>query len=265
MATPGTVFQPDTLAGRRALVTGGSRGIGAEIVTTLASIGAEVRIASNDAEGMERVVRQVKEAGGTASAVFVDLADRSAVADLAAANTDLDILVNNAAPDQKPIPFSATPDEVWDLHYTLNVFTPVSLIRTIAPAMAERGGGSVVCTSSISTHTPAPAIAPYASSKAAMETIIRVLAMEFGPRNVRCNAVAPSMTPTERIAGMLANPDFRARAVSRVPLGRLCEPSDTAAAVAWLCSDAAPFVNGQVIVVDGGATAGLFMPMPTSS
>lgn len=102
-------------------MTGGSRGIGAEIVTTLAALGAEVRIASNDADGMDHVVRQVKDSEGSASAIFVDLADRTAVTELATANCDVDILVNNAAPDQKPVPFAATPDEVWDLLYALNL------------------------------------------------------------------------------------------------------------------------------------------------
>ncbi|OLO25788.1 SDR family oxidoreductase [Streptomyces sp. MNU77] len=263
MPDPIAAFHTGALAGKRALVTGGSRGIGAETATVLARLGASVVLAANDADGLAQTATAIKEAGGEAEPVFVDLSERGSVAELAEAHQDVDILVNNAAPDQRPVPFQDTDDDVWDLMYALNVWAPVTLMRTLAPRMAERGGGSIVSVSSISARTPAPAIAPYASSKAALEVVMRVLAMELGPRNVRCNAVSPSMTRTQRVEPMLADPAFAERAVGRVPLGRLAQPSDVASAVAWLVSDAAVFVNGQVIVVDGGSTAGLFTPMPT--
>src|SRR4051794_35150982 len=146
--------------------------------------------------------------------------------------------------------------------FALNVWTPVRLMRVLGPRMGERGGGSIINVSSTSAFSPAPAIAPYAASKAALEVIMRVLTLEWGPKNVRVNAVAPSMTRTQRVAPLLADREFEARTIGRVPLGRLAETSDVANAVAWLASDAASFVSGQVLVTDGGSSAGLFIPMP---
>ncbi|WP_051683620.1 SDR family NAD(P)-dependent oxidoreductase [Blastococcus sp. URHD0036] len=262
MTDPLTVFRSDTLAGKSALVTGGSRGIGAEIATTLARLGASVVLAANDADGLAATAAAIKEAGGSAEAVYVDLRDRAAVDDLARQCRDVDVLVNNAAPEQGPVPFQETTDDTWDLLYDLNVWTPVRLMRAIGPRMGERGGGSIINVSSVSVSSPAPRIAPYASSKAALEVIMRVLVLEWGPLNVRLNAVAPSMTRTARVAALLADPEFEARVTGRIPLGRLAQVSDIANAVAWLVSDAASFVSGQVIVTDGGGSAGFFAPMP---
>jgi NAD(P)-dependent dehydrogenase (short-subunit alcohol dehydrogenase family) len=256
-----SVFRTDALEGRRALITGASRGIGAEIAKTLAALGASVVLASNDAAGMADVASDIKAAGAIVEMVDIDLTDRKRVKELGR-SADPDILVNNAAPDQKPVPLVDAGDELFELQMELNFFAPLGLIRTVGPLMGARGGGSIVSVSSMAASRPAPRIAPYASSKAALEILTRVAAMEFAPLNVRCNAVAPATVRTQRVAALLEDAEFVANALRRIPMGRFAEVSDVAMATAWLVSDAAVFVTGQVIKVDGGSLAGSYFAPP---
>ncbi|SNQ45265.1 Gluconate 5-dehydrogenase [Frankia canadensis] len=253
-------FRSDALADRRALITGGSRGIGEAIAVLLASMGTTVVLAADDEPGLEKAGATIEGAGGQAELHVVDLLDPTAVADLATAAGDVDILINNAAPGQGRLPFLETPDEAWDLQLGLILRTSVQLIRALGPGMATRGRGSIVNISSSSVVDAAPYVAPYAAAKAGLEVVTRIAALELGPRGVRTNAVRPSFTPTQRVAHLVADPEFLAHQSRKVPLGRLAAVEDIANAVAWLCSDAASFVNGQVITVDGGGSAGTWRP-----
>ena len=255
-------FRDDALEGRRALVTGGSRGIGAVIAGRLAAMGADLVLAADDEAGLEQVAAQIGAAGGNAEVVRLDLRDPTAVADLARRAHDVDVLVNNAAPGQGSAPFLDTSDEAWDLQFDLILRAAVRLMRPLGRAMAERGQGAIVNISSASVKTAAPFVTPYAAAKAAMELVTRAAALELGPSGVRVNAVAPSFTPTERVAHLTADPDFLIELSKTVPMGRLASPEDVADAVGWLASDAASFVNGQVIAVDGGSSAGSWRPTP---
>jgi NAD(P)-dependent dehydrogenase (short-subunit alcohol dehydrogenase family) len=259
-----SVFREDALEGRRALITGSSRGIGEEIARTLAALGADVVLAANDPEGLANVAAAIRSAGRGAETFDVDLTDRTAVADLGRAAGDIDILVNNAAPDQKPRALVDAPDELFELQFALNFYAPLTLIRVVAPRMGERGGGSIINTSSMAATRPAPRIAPYACSKAALEILTRITAMEFAAQGVRCNAIAPATVRTQRVAALLEDEEFVASALRRIPMGRFAEVTDVAMAAAWLATDASAFVTGQVVTVDGGSLAGSFFAPPVA-
>ena len=255
-------FRDDALAGRRALVTGGARGIGEATVRALAALGAEVVIADLNGEAAEQLAHELLAAGHKASAVTVDLSSRSAVVGLARSIGQIDVLVNNAAPSQSNSAFLDTPDEEWDLQFALILWAPRILVRDIGRAMAERGHGAIVNISSASADRPAAFVAPYAAAKAGLEIITKVAALELGPRGVRTNAVAPTFVPTERNRAIWERVGFTEQGGRNSPLGRIATPEDVAAVVAWLATDAAGYVNGQVIAVDGGSSAGIFMPPP---
>jgi NAD(P)-dependent dehydrogenase (short-subunit alcohol dehydrogenase family) len=257
-----SLFRSDALAGRRALVTGSSRGIGAAIASAFAAAGAELYLAADDKEGLEQTREAIVSAGGRARAIVVDLTDPESIGDLVEQCAGVDTLVNNAAPDQKPYPLLEAPDSLWQKMFALNLWAPLALIRKLAPAMMEAGSGCIISISSVSARNPAPRVAPYAASKAALELLTKVAAMEFASSGVRVNAIAPSMVRTQRTQAMLADPAFEASAKARIPMGRLAETSDVAGAAVWLASDAASFVTGQVISVEGGSSVGTYSHVP---
>ncbi|WP_433598321.1 SDR family NAD(P)-dependent oxidoreductase [Nocardia sp. CA-135953] len=243
-------------------MTGGSRGIGAAIATRFADLGAEVILAADDAAGLAATRDAIVDKGGKAQIAVVNLMDREAIADLARQYDGVDTLVNNAAPDQKPFPLLDAPDELWDAMFALNFWAPLRLIKALAPAMIKARSGCVINISSISTRNPAPRVAPYAASKAALEIVTRIAAMEMGRDGIRINSIAPSMVRTQRTQPMLDDPTFAASALARIPMGRLAETDDVADAAAWLASDAASFVTGQVLAIEGGSSVGTFSHVP---
>jgi NAD(P)-dependent dehydrogenase (short-subunit alcohol dehydrogenase family) len=219
-------------------------------------------LVADDKDGLAETVGRIQQRGGTAEHSVLDLTDRQAVVEFCEGLDGIDTLINNAAPNQQPVPLLESPDDLWELMFALNLWAPLMMIRVLGAKMAAAGKGCIVSTSSVSARNPAPRIAPYAASKAALEMLTRVAALELGPSGVRVNCVAPSMTRTARTEAMLANEDFRKQAEGRVPLGRLAEVDDVAGAVAWLVSDAASFVTGQTIVMDGGSSVGTFTYTP---
>ena len=239
-----------TMESRTALVTGSTSGIGRAIAAALAADGLRVAVSGRDATRGEAVAEEI---GG----VFVaaDLGESTAAArDLAARATEalggrIDVLVNNAG----VYPGGATAelsDADADALLAVNVRAPHALVAAIAPAMAARGDGVIVNVGSWISRVGMPQGALYGATKAAVEQLTRSWAAEFGSAGVRVNAVSPGVTRTEGTAGAAAVLDAMA---ARTPAGRVGEPEDVAAAVAWLASDGARFVHGATIDVDGGA------------
>ncbi|HKA04253.1 MAG TPA: SDR family oxidoreductase [Acidimicrobiales bacterium] len=255
-------FSPTALEGRRALVTGGARGIGEAIGRTLSSMGAELVIADVNLELAQALAEELQAGGAKAEAVTVDLRDREATLDFARSVGAVDVLVNNAAPTQSNSPFMETPDSEWELQFSVILWAPIVLVREFGQGMADRGRGSIVNILSTSARSPAAFVAPYAAAKAALEIVTKVTALELGPRGVRSNAIAPAFVPTERNRPVWDRVGFTEGAMQANPLGRLATPLDMASTVAWLVSDAASYVNGQVVTVDGGSSAGVFMAKP---
>ncbi|MGW5202545.1 MULTISPECIES: SDR family NAD(P)-dependent oxidoreductase [Streptomyces] len=244
------------LAGRVALVTGATSGIGAATAALLAERGAHVLVAGRDRSRGEAVVAAIRNRGGKAEFVAADLGETESVRQLAREAVNLgggrvDIVVNNAG--IYPFgPTDQTPDSDIDAVYDLNVKAPFLLVAALAPAMAERGRGAIVNVSTMVAEYGMAGMALYGSSKAALNLLTKAWAAEFGPRGVRVNAVEPGPTRTEGSAGM---GDDLAALAAQAPAGRTASAEEIAEAIAYLASDAASFVHGAVLPVDGGRTA----------
>ncbi len=240
------------LAGRVALVTGGSRGIGAEIVRRLAAEGADVGFTYHAGKDeAEQVAAQVRELGRRVIAVAADLADPAAPAAVVDAVADhlgrLDILVNNAGITHWGA-LAQTSVADFDRLVAVDARAPFLMMRAAAGRLAD--GGRVVNICSGVTATAVPGIALYSGVKAFLDQVTRVAAIEFAARRITVNAVGPGSTATGPFAQLTERQ--RAEAGSAFSLGRIGEPSDTAAVVAFLASEDAGFITGQVIYAVGG-------------
>jgi len=254
-AASGTGASAKKLAGKVAIVTGASKGIGAAIATELALQGASVVVnyASSRADG-ERVVAAIIAAGGKATAVGANVADPAQIDHLFAAAKEaygrLDILVNNAGKYVFGDLESITKDDIASM-YDINV-TGLLLASKAALALFPAQGGNIVNIGSVVGELPPPGAIVYTSTKGAVNTITRALAKELGPRGIRVNSVNPGAVATEgfKTAGLLG--DFEDMIVKGTPLGRLGRPSDIASAVAFLVSDDAGWISGSLLDAAGG-------------
>lgn len=245
-----------TLAGNVALVTGATSGIGAATATALAEQGAHVLVAGRDRTRGEAVVAAIRERGGKADFVAADLRNAASARQLARRATELgggrvDILVNNAG----VYPFKPTDqvtEEEFDAVYALNVKAKFFLVAELAPAMAARGKGAIVNVSTMVAEYGMAGMSLYGSSKAAVNLLTKSWAAEYGPRGVRVNAVGVGPTRTEGTAPMGEDLDGLA---GQAPAGRPASPEEIAASIVYLAGDAASFVHGAVLPVDGGRTA----------
>jgi 3-oxoacyl-[acyl-carrier protein] reductase len=242
------------LKDRVAVVTGASRGIGAAIARRLAADGAAVVVNySRNAAAAETVVAEIVANGGTARAVQADLADLTGIAALfdTAMETfgQLDILVNNAAVAQFLPLEQITPDHV-NRQFALNVFGLLFAIQEAARRMGEKGGRIIQISSGAAQSAP-PGGSVYSATKAAVDTITRSLASELGPRRITVNSVSPGFTETDMLRSVVAEAGWEALA-AQTPLGRIGTPEDIADVVAFLASEEARWITGQVIGVNGG-------------
>jgi 3-oxoacyl-[acyl-carrier protein] reductase len=241
------------LIGKTALITGGSRGIGAAIARRLAADGAGVVVnyATNQAAADE-VVRSILKSNGKAVAMRADLSDLEQIAPLIEAAVRqfgrLDILVNNAAMSERR-PLEQIDPENYAKQFDLNVRGLLFTIQAAAKHMTA--GGRIINITSGIVRVRTPAASVYAATKAAVEAITRCLAAELGPRQITVNSVAPGITDTEMLQSFMPQA-VQSALVSQTPLGRLGTPEDIADAVAFIASDAARWITGEVIPVNGG-------------
>ena len=243
------------LSGKVAVVTGSSRGIGRAIAKVMAEAGAKVVVTSRKAEACEAVAKEINTDGSEAVAVACNVSDKVQVSNLIKEAQSqmgpVDILVCNAAANPAYGPMADIEDRAVEKIFATNVQGPSWLINLVAPQMAESGGGSIILLSSIAGLTGSKNIGAYAVSKAADAQLARNYAVELGPQNIRVNAIAPGLVKTD-FARALWEGEDRKTFAAKTPLGRLGEPEDIAGVAAFLASDAARFITGQVIVVDGG-------------
>lgn len=244
------------LAGKVAVVTGASKGIGASIATHLAAAGATVVVnyASSQA-GADKVVAEITKQGGRAIAVQADLSKPEDVKRLFAetkkAYDKLDILVNNAGIYEFAPLEAITPDHFYKL-FNVNVLG-LLLATQEAAKLFGSSGGSIVNISSVVASSAPPTVSVYSATKAAVNAITKSLAQELGPRKIRVNAVNPGMIDTEgfRAAG-IDESDFRKITEQQTPLGRIGKPDDIAPAVVFLASDDSAWTTGETLYISGG-------------
>ena len=248
---------PFRLDGRTVIVTGASRGIGAEVARAVVAQGGGVVLVARSKGALDELAGSL---GGPVRTVAGDVADTTTAADaLDAAEAlggSLWGLVNNAGINPFYHPVTDTPLSEWDEILRVNVLGAAAMARAVGREMAAAGGGRIVNLSSIAGLTGLPNIGPYNASKAAVDALTRTLAVELGPDGVLVNSVAPGTILTEMVEGLMtANPALREKHVQKAPLGRPGAVAEAAWPIVFLLTDAASFLTGQTIVVDGGRLA----------
>ena len=254
------ILQKFSLENRTAVITGSGRGLGFEIASAFAEAGAHVWLTGRNTETLEQAVDTLRNAGAKADYAAFDIADTAAGSALVRHIMDefghLDILVNNVgARDRRPLA-EFSDEDVLELIRT-DLTSSISLSRDAAEAMNTNGYGRIITITSILGHIVRPGDAIYPVAKQGLTGLMRAIAVEYGARGITSNAIAPGMFATETNAALAENPDMVAFAKLRVPLERWGRPDEIAGAALFLASDAASFVNGHVLTVDGGMSVRL--------
>ena len=254
---------PFDLSGQVAVITGSSRGIGRSAAETMASLGAKVVISSRKADVCEEVAAAIRKAGGEALVIPCNISRKAEVEGLIDGTMKhwgrIDTLVCNAAVNPYFGPLTGIPDDAFDKIMANNVKSTLWLAAMTLPDMAQRAkvtgkAGSFIVVGSIGGLLANTVIGAYGISKAADHHLVRNLAAEWGPQNVRVNAIAPGLVKTDFARALWQDPKRAAERIEATPLRRLGEPRDIGGIAVFLASDAAAFITGQCIVADGGVT-----------
>jgi NAD(P)-dependent dehydrogenase (short-subunit alcohol dehydrogenase family) len=249
---------PFDLTDKVAIVTGSSKGIGRSIAECMAGQGAKVVVSSRKADACEAVAAGIRAKGGTAAVIPCNVSRRPEIDALVAGTLAqwgrVDILVCNAAVNPVYGPLAKLTDEAFDKIMGANVKSNIWLANLTLPGMAERGGGAMIIISSIGGLRGSEMLGAYGISKAADFSLARSLAVEWGPKNVRVNCIAPGLVKTEFARALWENEASVAKRNERTPLRRIGMPDEIGPIAAFLASPAASYITGQVIVADGGVT-----------
>ncbi len=241
-----------------AVITGSTKGIGKSIAEEMAKAGAKVVISSRKADACEAVLKEFQARGQEAIAVPCNVGHKDQLQALVDRTLEkwgrIDSIVCNAASNPVFGPLVNVPDEAFDRIMLTNVKSVFWLANMAVPQMAERGGGSVIIISSIGALRGSSVIGLYGTSKAAEAGLCRALAVEWGPRNVRVNTIAPGLIKTDFARALWEDEQRRKQREAATPLRRLGEPKDIGGVAVFLASDAAAYITGQMIIADGGTT-----------
>jgi NAD(P)-dependent dehydrogenase (short-subunit alcohol dehydrogenase family) len=247
------------LQGKTAIITGGSKGIGKAVAQAFSGAGASVALAARGHDELEQTAKEIEAAGGRTLAIPTDVTDPEQVQQLVdrtvAKLGTVDILVNNAG----AAPFLSTLDQIrlegFEKYFRLNFLGAVYCTKAVAPILMAKGDGCVLNIASVAGFIASPGLSYYASAKAALISFTRTMAQEWAAYRVRVNALAPGWVETDmNEPARQMMPEFNRRVLDSIPLGRWGTPEDVAGAATFLCSPAASFITGSVLIVDGGQT-----------
>ena len=247
------------LTGRKAFVTGASRGIGRVIAIAFAEAGADVVIAARSEEGLAATAAEISGLGRKAFVLPLDVTrqpDVTAAADEAIRLLGhVDIVVNNAGGSNFVVPFLDMRVSGWEKVLRLNLDSTIYVCQAFGEHLRSRGTGSVINVSSVAGLAAAPGLIPYGAAKAGVISVTKTLAVEWGASGVRVNALCPGWTATDLNRNLRAGPDGGQSIIANVPLARWATPEEMAGPAVFLASDASSFMTGQTLVVDGGQLA----------
>jgi dehydrogenase/reductase SDR family protein 4 len=246
------------LDGRRALVTGASRGIGRAVALGLAEAGADVVLVSRKEADLRAVAPEIERTGRRSMVVPAHVGKASDIQSLVnRVNTTwggIDILVNNAGTNPAMGPLTTLEEPAWDKTFEVNLKGPYLLAKAVAPGMTQRGWGRIINMSSVGGINPSPVLSVYGITKAGLNAMTKVLAAELGRSGVTVNAIAPGLIDTRFSAALTGDTAILSHTLENTALGRIGQPEDIVGMAVYLASDAAAFVTGQILVIDGGRT-----------
>lgn len=246
------------LAGKRALVTGSSRGLGFAMAQALAEAGASVILNARDNLALGAAAKDLASTGATVKAIAFDVTSRDSVNDAVSYVEDeigpIDILVNNAGMQFRSS-LEAFPPEKFDQVVTTNLTSVFNVSQPVARHMIARGAGKIINICSLMSELARPSIAPYAATKAAVANLTRGMAVDWARHGLNINGIAPGYFATELNEALLKDDKFNTWIETRTPMGRWGQPSELGGAVVFLASEASRFVNGHILYVDGAFTA----------
>jgi gluconate 5-dehydrogenase len=253
-----------SLAGRTALVTGASRGIGRAVALGLAEAGAKIILAARDQAKLDAVAAEITAAGGSASTITFELADLKAVEavvpSLIARGEQIDILVNNAGISRWGSLASSTAEH-WNNLFDVNVTSLYLLSREASRDMVDRSWGRIINFGSYVSKIGRPNLSAYVASKTAVLGLTRAVAAELAPHGVTCNAIAPGFIETDMAAPTVGHPQRAKIFKSAIAMGRFGQPEEVVGAAIFLASEAGSYITGQMIHVDGGVNGALSLPV----
>lgn len=253
-----------SLEGQVAIVTGSSRGLGYEMAKAIAESGARVWMTARGEEQLESSAAKLRDLGLDVRTKAFDLANGAACVDairaIGAEEGRIDILVNNAGINAWE-PLAEATTATWDRVMATNVRAPYLLCREAARAMVVNGYGRIVNVGSALAVTGREKVTAYVSSKHGLAGMTRALAAELGPKGITCNMMAPGYFLTEINTTILARPGYERGVSNRIPLGRWGDPEEAGGVIAFMVSKASSYMNGHVLVVDGGLTETYVLPV----
>lgn len=241
------------LSGKTALITGASKGLGKAMALSLAEAGATIALVSRDAEKLGEVKREIEQAGGSAYVFTADVSDEQSVNRLQSELSDkkVQILINNAGINIRKQLHEFSLEE-WHRVMNTNLTSVFLLCRAFVPAMKGTGYGRIINMTSIMSHVSLPGRSAYSASKAALLGLIRALALELAPDGITVNGISPGPFGTEMNLPVMQNPEANAQFLANIPAGRWGNVEEIGSLARYLCSEAAGFITGTDIVIDGG-------------
>jgi NAD(P)-dependent dehydrogenase (short-subunit alcohol dehydrogenase family) len=256
MEEPAVLTETFGLAGKKALITGASRGIGQVIAEAFAAAGADVAVTARNVDGLAETARLVTEKGREAVVIPADLTTQEAAAGAVHEAIEqlgqLDIVVNNAGGSRFVVPFNDLRLSGWDKVLRLNLDATMWICHAVSQHLTARGAGSVINVASVAGLGASPFLAPYGVAKAGVISLTRTLAVEWASAGIRVNALCPGWTMTDLNRNLWEDPETERLTVAQVPMHRWAKAEEMIGPALFLASDASSFMTGQTLVIDGG-------------